>query len=116
NDVTGLIDSNVKNSRELVEQKIIYPGKEWYDKIAMVALSLPTQSQVIFQVWVAEPAMQKIKALPVIGKELGSNTDMLLKGLVKQLKSRAEQAFENAVDAIKKSQFWDGKRKIEVAQ
>lgn len=114
NDTSGLIDSNVKNSRELVEQKIIYPGKEWYDKIAMAALALPTQGQVIFQVWVAEPAMQKIEALPVIGKELGSNAEMLLKGLVKQLKSGAEQAFENAVDAIKKSQFWDGKRKTEV--
>jgi hypothetical protein len=114
NEAVGLIDSNVKNSRDLVEQKIIYPGKEWYDKIAMIALSLPTQGQVIFQVWVAEPAMKKIEALPVIGKELGANADVLLKNLLKQLKSRAEQGLGNAVDAIKKSQFWDGKRKIEV--
>jgi hypothetical protein len=110
NEATGLIDSNVKNSRALVEQKIIYPGKDWYEKISMAALSLPTQSQVIFQVWVAEPAIKKIEALPVIGKEFGVNAEVLLKDLVNQLKSAAKQGLENAVDAIKKSQFWDGKR------
>ena len=69
----------------------------------MVALALPTQSQVIFQVWLAEPVMQKIEALPVIGKELGANADALLKRLINQLKSGAEQGLENAVDAVKKS-------------
>lgn len=113
NDATVLIDSNVKNSRELVEQKIIYPGKEWYDKVSMAALSLPTQGQVIFQVWVAEPAMKKIETLPVIRKELGANATELLKDLISQLKSGVEQGLENAVDAIKKSQFWDGKRVVQ---
>lgn len=116
NSAVRLIDDNVKNSRDLVQQKIIYPGKEWYNKITMITLALPTQSQIIFQVWVAEPAMQKIEALPVIGKELGANAEVLLKGLINQLKSGAQQVLENAVDAIKKSQFWDGKRKIEVPQ
>lgn len=116
NNTVGVIDDNVKNSRDLVEQKIIYPGKLWYDKIVVVALALPTQSQVIFQVWLAEPVMQKIEALPGIGKELQANTGALLKSLVSRLKSGAEQGLENAVDAIKKSQFWDGKRKVGVAQ
>lgn len=109
-EASGLIGSNVKNSRELVEQKVIYPGREWYDKIAMSALALPTQAQVLFQVWVAEPAMKKIEALPVIKKELGVNAEGLLKDLIKQLRSGVEKGLENAVDAVKKSQFWDGKR------
>lgn len=116
NDVVGVIDSNVKTGQDLVEQKIIYPGKVWYDRIVVVALALPTQSQVIFQVWLAEPVMQKIEALPGLGKELGANADELLKKLIGQLKSGAEQSLANTVDAIKKSPFWDGKRKIEVVQ
>ena len=84
-------------------------------QIVVATRALPTQTKVIFQVWVEEPVMQKIEALPVIGKELGANADVLLKGLVGQLKSGAEQGLENAVDAIKKSQFWDGKGKAEAA-
>lgn len=115
NEVVGLIDSNVRSGRDIVEYEIIYPGKLWYDRIVVATRSLPTQGKVIFQVWVEEPVMQKIAALPVIGKELGANADGLVKGLVGQLKSGAEQGLENAVDAIKKSQFWDGKRKPEAA-
>ncbi|MCK9397240.1 MAG: hypothetical protein M0Q44_16845 [Methylobacter sp.] len=111
-----LIGSNVKNGQDLVEQKIIYPGKMWCDKIVAVASSLPTQGEVIFQMWVAEPAMRKLDALPVIGKKLQADAGILLKGLIGQLKSRVEQGLENTVDAVKKSSFWDGKRKIEVAQ
>ena len=114
-EVVELIDNNVKNSRSQVEQKIIYPCKLWYDKIAIVAQALPMQSQVIFQVWLAAPVMQKIEALPVIGKELGANAEALLKHLIDQLKSGVEQGFEKTVEAIKKSSFWDGKRKMEAA-
>lgn len=116
NEVVGLIDSNVKIGRDIVEQKIIYPGKVWYDKIVVVALALPTQSQVIFQVWLAEPLMQKIEALSVIGKEFRANADELLNSLISQLKSGVEQGLANTVDAVKKSSFWDGKRKMEVVQ
>jgi hypothetical protein len=116
NDAVGLVDNTVRNGQYLVEQKITYPSKLWYDKIIVVASSLPTQGRVIFQVWVEEPAMQKLEALPVIGKELQANAGVLLNGLIGQLKSRAEQGLENTVDAVKKSSFWDGKRKIEAAQ
>jgi hypothetical protein len=115
NDVVGLVDSNIKNGQALVEQKIIYPGKFWYERIVEVALALPTQAQVNFHVWVADPAMQKIEALPVIQKELGSNAEALLMRLIEQLKSAAEQGVEKTADAIKKSSFWDGKRKMEAA-
>ena len=114
-EVVGLIDSNVKNGQSLVEQKIIYPCKLWYDRIIIVARALPMQSQVIFQVWLVAPVMQKIEALPVIGKELGVNAEALLKRLLDQLKSGAAQGFEKAADAVKNSSFWDGKRKIEAA-
>jgi hypothetical protein len=115
NDVTELIDSNVRSGRDILEHEIIYPGKVWYDKIVVFTRALPTQSKVLFQVWVEEPVMHKIETLPDLGKGLGANAEVLLKGLVGQLKSGAEQGMENAIDAIKKSQFWVGKRKTGVA-
>ncbi|MDO9425128.1 MAG: hypothetical protein Q7T40_13190 [Methylobacter sp.] len=114
-EVVGMVDSKVKTGQDLVVQKIIYPGKVWYDRIVDVAQALPMQSQVIFQVWLAEPVMQKIEALPVIGKELSASADLLLKSLMGRLKSGAEQGLAHTVDAIKKSPFWDGKRNIEAA-
>lgn len=114
-EVVGLADNNVKNGQYLIEQKIIYPGKLWYDKVVVVVQALPMESQVIFQVWLAGPAMQKIEALPGVGKELGANAEALLKRLIEQLKSGAEQGFEKAADVVKKSSFWDGKRKMEAA-
>lgn len=115
NGVVELIDSNVRNGRDLVEQKIIYSGKLWYDKVTAVVSALPVQSQVVFQVWLLGPATQKIEALPVMGKALGDNAAALLKQLIDQVKSGAGQGIENAIDAVKKSSFWDGKRKIEAA-
>ncbi len=112
-EVAELVDSNVRNGQDLIEQKIIYPGKMWCDKIVVAVSSLPTQGQAIFQMWVEEPARQKLGALPGIGKELQTNAGVLLKNLSGELKSKVEQGLENAVDAVKKSPFWDGKRKIE---
>jgi hypothetical protein len=114
NNATGMIDSNVKTSQDLITHKVIYQGKMWYDKITMVVWALPTQAKVIFQVWVEEPAKQKIEALPNVGKELGVNASALLKSLIDQLKNKAEQGVETAIEAVKKSQFWDGKHKAEV--
>ncbi len=113
-----LVDNNVRNNRDLVEQKIIYPGKLWFDKTVVATLALPTQSQVIFQVWLEEPVMRKIEALSVVGNELRvhAHIDVLLKSLIRRLKSGAEQGLANTVDAIKKSSFWDGKRNMGVAQ
>ncbi len=116
NNTVELVDHNVKNSKYLVEQKIIYPSKEWYDRAVMMAHALPTQGQFLFQVWLAEPIMQKINALPTIKEKLHGHTEGLLKSLKNQLVTGAEQALSNAIDAIKKSPFWDGKRKVEVAQ
>ena len=116
NEVVKLIDNNVRIGRDIVEHEIICSGKVWYDKIVVITRALPTQAKVVFQVWVEEPVMQKIELLPIMGKSLGANVEALLKDLIGQLKSGAEQGLENAVDAIKKSPFWDGKRKTEVTQ
>ncbi len=116
NETIGLIDNNVRNSRALIEQKVIYPGKLWYDKAIVVVLDLPVRSQVMFQVWLTGPVTQKIEALPVIGNEFRVHVEILLKNLISQLKTGAEHSVANTVEAIKKSSFWDGKRNMEVVQ
>lgn len=115
NDVVRLVDDNVKNGQDLVEQKIIYPGKFYYERIVDTVLALPAQAQANFYAWVADPAIQKIETLPAIRKELGANAEALLMRLIEQLKSAVEQGFEKTADAIKNSSFWDGKRKMEAA-
>ncbi len=115
NDLVGLIDSNVKNSRDLLELKIIYPGKLCYDKIVVAAQTWPTQTQIIFQAKLVKPTQQTLEALPVIGGELRAQTVVLLSSVFSRLKSEAEQGLESTADAIKKSPFWDGKRKMEAA-
>ena len=114
-EVAELVDNNVKDGQHLVEQKILHPCKLWYDKVIVVAQRLPMQSQVILHVWLVSPVMQKIDALPIMGKELGANAEAVLKHLIDQLKSGAEQGLEKTAEAIKKSSFWDGKRKMEAA-
>lgn len=116
NQTAGLVDGNIKNGRDLVEQKVISPGKVWQARIVDVVQALPAQSQVIFQLWLADPVMRKIEAVPIMGKELIAHTEALLKNLLNQLKSGADQGLTTTVDAIKKSQFWDGKRRMGMAQ
>lgn len=116
NETMGLVDHNVKNSRALIEQKVIYPSKLWYDKAILVVQELPVRSQVMVQIWLTGPVIQKIEALPGMGNEFRANIETLLKNLINQLKSGAEQGAANTVEAIKKSPFWDGKRNMEAVQ
>lgn len=116
NNTVELIDANVKNSRDVIEQKIIYPSKVWYDRIVVAANALPTQSQFFFQVWLAEPAMKKLNTLPIIKAKLIANGEALITNFKNQLQAGAQQGLANTIDAIKKSQFWDGKRKVEAVQ
>ncbi len=108
-----LIDTNAKNSRDLINQKIIFPGKVWYDKALVSTHALPTQGQYFFQVWVMEPVMQKVNTLPTLKVKLIGTGETLIDNLKNQLQSGIKQSLENTAEAIKKSQFWDGKRKIE---
>jgi len=110
-ETVGLID----NSRAMIEQKIVHPGKLWWAEMVVVALELPIRSQVMLQIWLAGP-VKKIETLPVIANELRANIDALLKRLINQLKSGAEQGVANTVEAVKKSPFWDGNRPVEAVQ
>lgn len=93
NETTGLVDHKISSGRYIVEHKIIYPSKIGYDKIIMTAQALPAQGQAI-----------------------ADNTGALAKKCLNQLTGSMEQGVAQVADAVKKSQFWDGRRNIEVTQ
>lgn len=109
NEVIWVVGKNLKVVRLTAEQKI----KVLFDKVVVTALALPSYGRVIFQVWVVEPVMQKIGALPVSGKHF--DIVGLLNKLISQLRSMMGQGLTHISESVKKSPFWDGKRKAEAA-
>ncbi|MDO9142322.1 MAG: hypothetical protein Q7U38_18545 [Methylobacter sp.] len=93
NETTGLVDNKVRSSRYIIEHKVVYPGKIWYDKMASTAQALPGQ-----------------------GLAIADNAGVLAKKCLDQLTGSVEQGVAQVADAVKKSQFWDGRRTVEVMQ
>jgi hypothetical protein len=110
NEVIWVVGNDLKIIRYSAEQKI----KVLFDKIVVAALALLSYGQVIFQVWVVDPVMQKMDTLPVSGKHF--NIAVLLNKLISRLRNMVEQGLTNISESVKKSSFWDGKRKIEATQ
>jgi hypothetical protein len=67
----------------------------------------------MFQVWVVEPVMRKMGASSVSGKHF--DLAALLNKLISQLRNVAGQGLTYIAEGVKKSPFWDGKRKAEAA-
>jgi hypothetical protein len=93
NETTGLVDNKVRSSRYIIEHKVVYPGKICYDKLSMTVQTLPAQGQAI-----------------------ADNAGVLAKKCLNQLTGGVEQGMTQIADAVKRSQFWDGRRTIEAAQ
>lgn len=105
NEVVWVVGNNLKIVRHSAEQKI----KVLFDKVVVAALALPSYGQVMFQVWVVEPVMRKMGASPVSGKHF--NVAALLNKLISQLRNVVNQGLTYIAEGVKKSPFWDGKRK-----
>jgi len=105
NDVAWIIGNNLKIVQYSVEQKI----KVFFNKIVVAGRALPSYGQVVFQVWVIDPVMRKMDALPVSRKHF--DVVVLLNKLISQLRNVVEQSLTNIAESVKKSSFWDGKSK-----
>ena len=81
NDVAWTIGNNLKIVRHSVEQKITV----LLNKVVVAARTLPSYGQVVFQVWVIEPVMRKMDALPVSRKHF--DAVVLLNKLISQLRN-----------------------------
>jgi hypothetical protein len=114
-ETTALAYSYLKTIRELIEQKVLYPCKIKYDKATVAILALPSQSRVIFQAWLLDPARRQMAMLPELGLKLSSNALALLRKSINQLRALIDRAFELIGNMIKNSSFWDGNRPMEAA-
>jgi hypothetical protein len=103
----------IKTTQNLMVQKIILPSQSIYDHGIEAVLALPSQSQIIFQVWIAEPALQSMQGLSDFGHRLSDDSMTELKNLLIRIKNFIDQGLAAIAEQVKKSPFWDGKRSTE---
>lgn len=99
----------------LLEQKVIHPCKVLYEEITVALLALPSQSRIIFQIRVLDPALQQMDTAAVLGRKFYSNAIGWLNNSLRQIKISAAQALTTIGEKIKKSSFWDGKNRMQGA-
>jgi septal ring factor EnvC (AmiA/AmiB activator) len=108
------IGSQAKTTRNLVENKAIYPAKVLFDEIAATAESLPDKFMSLLQTQFLEPITQaKKKAASVANTIYPDTIDFISKktGCVGDI---FHQALSEIANQVKKSPFWDGKNRVKV--
>ena len=100
----------IKLTQRFIGNNIIAPSQSFYDQGIEAILALPSQSQIIFQVQLLEPALHTFGQLCDVSRKLSEDTIVLFKKLLAQLVRLIEQGLSAIADQVKKSQFWDGKR------
>ena len=98
-----------------VDRKVTHPSKVLLEEITVALLALPSQSQIIFQIKVLDPALQQMETAAAFGKTFYSNAIGWLNKALKQLKTGTEQMFTAIGEKVKKSSFWDGKHRMQGA-
>jgi len=109
------IKKNFRIAMALLERKVIHPCKVLYEEITVALLALPSQSQIIFQIRVLDPALQQMEAAAVFGKKFYSNALVWLNESISRLKTGSRQAVVAIGEKVKKSSFWDGKHRMHAA-
>jgi chromosome segregation ATPase len=106
------INTQAKTTRNLVENKAIYPGKVLYDEIVTTAQSLPDKALALLQVQVIEPVSHVNKKVTSVAINIYPDTVNHLGKTATRISDIFKQAFSEVTDQIKKSPFWDGKNKL----
>jgi Txe/YoeB family toxin of Txe-Axe toxin-antitoxin module len=115
NETVASTYSYLKAIRDLTEQKILYPCKVVYDEAVVAVLALPSQSRIILQVWLIDPARQQMAILPELGLKLSSSALAWLSKSINQLRALIDRVAETIGNAIKNSSFWNGNQPIQTA-
>jgi hypothetical protein len=115
NQTVESIGSQAKTTRNLVEDKAIYPGKVLLDEIVTTAQNLPDKFIKLLQAQVIKPVIKANKkasstvntiypdAVDFIGKKMTFISDIY------------HQALSEVANQVKKSPLWDGKNKLKVS-
>ncbi|NOS74671.1 MAG: hypothetical protein HOP36_09095 [Methyloglobulus sp.] len=101
-----------KTTRNLIEDKAIYPSKVLLDEIIATAQNLPDKVLVFLQAQVVSPLAQTNKKASSLAVNIYPDTLDYLRKIAGLFSDLANQALSEITDQVKKSPFWDGKNKI----
>jgi uncharacterized coiled-coil protein SlyX len=109
------IGIQAKTTRNLVEDKAIYPSKVWIDDVVAKAQNLPEKAKSQFQAQVLDLlADANKKATSVVNNIYPDTMDYIYKTTA-CLNDIVNKALLEIFDQIKRSPFWDGKNNITAA-
>jgi hypothetical protein len=113
-DIIELVNRTIQTCRTVINEKIISPGTAFFQHGTESLLGLPAQSQILFQVWVLEPAVLQIRKMTELSQQAATHSQVELQKLWMSLIEFINQSLATIEEKIKTSSFWDGKRNSDV--
>jgi hypothetical protein len=115
NQTLETISTQAKTTRNLVENKAIYPGKVLCDEIVATAQSLPDKLMSLLRVQVIEPIAQANKKVSSVADTIYPDTIDLISKKTGRFGDIFHQALSEIANQVKKSPFWDGKDRLKAS-
>jgi hypothetical protein len=112
NQTLGSISSQAKTTRNLVEDKAVYPGKVMFDELVTTAQNLPDKVMAVFKSELIDPLNKANGKATSVVKTIYPDTLNKLNNITGCMGDIVNQALAEIVDVVKKSPFWDGKNKL----
>jgi uncharacterized coiled-coil protein SlyX len=109
------ISSQAKTTRNLIEDKAIYPSEVWIDDVVATAQNLPEKAISQLQAQVIDPLTDANKKATSVVNNIYPNTMDYIYKTKACFSDIVNQALLEIADLIKNSPFWDGKNKIKAA-
>jgi hypothetical protein len=106
------INIQVKTTRNLVEDKAIYPSKLLFDGIIATAQNLPDKALALLQAQVVGPLAHANNKASFVAGNIYPDTLNYLGKTTGRIGDIFKQALSEVTNQVKKSPFWDGKNKI----
>lgn len=104
--------SQAKTTRNLVEDKAVYPSKVLLDELASTAKNLPDKVLGYFHAQVIDPLKLANSKANLVAKNIYPDTLHFFSKMTNRMGDTINQALSEIGDHVKKSPFWDGKNKI----
>lgn len=115
NQTLDTISTQVRSTRNLVEDKAIYPGKVLCDEFVRTAINLPDKVKSQFQAQVFSPLAASTKKASSIADGIYPNSLDYLRRTIRCFGDIANQALYEIGDQVKKSSFWNGKNSLKAS-
>jgi hypothetical protein len=111
NQTMEILNSQLKTTQTVIENKAIYPGKVFFDEMVATGQSVPDKIQTILKAQVLDPLAKLIKqaeniypdSLDYLSKTSGFLSDV------------CKQALSEIANQVKQSPIWDGKGAVKTS-